>query len=97
MLRNKLTVILQLANFVAISTFVIIAKGIKSSLSSLLLINDDASRVLRTIFMVVMSEDGNARILDPTVPEWTQHGNKTAIQLFTTCFGVFKYRHYCTS
>ena len=55
-----------------IATFFIITVGIIAFLDFYMCINDEPSHVLCTVFMLGESEDGNAHIVDPAVPEWTQ-------------------------
>ncbi len=55
-----------------IVTFLIIAEGIILFRSTFSLKSDQPSHVLCTVFMMLVSEDGNAPIADPAVPEGTQ-------------------------
>lgn len=56
-----------------IATFFIIAIGIKAFLSIFRWMDDDADHALGTVFMLTASEDGNAQIAGPAIPEGTEH------------------------
>ena len=52
-----------------IVTCVIIAVGIKEFINIYVRINNDPGVVRGTVFMLRLSEDGNAPINDPAIPE----------------------------